>query len=289
VGAFDAGSTADVDVLEVTEHRVRWRGDLALLRHCGVRRVRYPLPWHRIAGRPGRLDWRAVDEVVEELDERNSEVVLELLAGPCIPRWFREGVGAPDGADAFVAFAAAAAERYPSIAGVTLIDDPTPDQVPLVERALDAFRAAAPAPAHVWMESASGDGRLAALDRFGGDVDVVGVDHRGSELASVVVGVAERYGRPVLVRTGRTGTPAERAAWLEDALEQCRTAVEAGVDVDGLAWSSLIDGADDDGLVPSGVYWLDDDLERHPSEMSRAFAAAARGGVSRPTPAPAPT
>ena len=66
IGAFESTyqPVHDRDVLETTQHTDRWREDLILLRSCHVRRLRYPLRWHRIEPEPGQFDWRHTDEVL---------------------------------------------------------------------------------------------------------------------------------------------------------------------------------------------------------------------------------
>src|SRR3954451_14785090 len=58
IGAFESTYQPlfDRDVMETTQHDVRWRDDLALLSSCNVRQLRYPIRWHRIEPERGVFD-----------------------------------------------------------------------------------------------------------------------------------------------------------------------------------------------------------------------------------------
>jgi hypothetical protein len=99
----------------------------------------------------------------------------------------------------------------------------------------------------------------------------------------------DRYRLPCMVtETNQIGATSDRATWLKYVLEQCETAVERGVPIEALCWFPFIDSTDWNSLLfrcrrsidPVGVYWLDEDFERHPSVMSAAYSAAALGATS---------
>jgi beta-glucosidase/6-phospho-beta-glucosidase/beta-galactosidase len=113
-------------------------------------------------------------------------------------------------------------------------------------------------------------------------------------LPDLIAEYAGRYGLPVmLTETNLRGTASDRASWLKFTLEQCEQAMAAGVDVQGYCWFPSIDSCDWDSLLfrcdgnvdPVGVFWLDEDLRRRPSSMSRSFTAAAGGAPSSALPA----
>lgn len=125
VGAFESTYMPrhDVDVTETTRHDVRWREDLALLGACGVRRVRYPVRWHRVERTGGVLDWRATDEVMEHLVDGGFEPTVDLCHHTSYPRWIRSFAD-PGFGPAYLRFVAAFAERYPEVGGYTLFNEP---------------------------------------------------------------------------------------------------------------------------------------------------------------------
>src|SRR4051794_33331493 len=71
VGGFETTflPAHDRDVAETTQHHVRWRDDMGLLRHHGVSRLRQAIRWHRIESERGRYDWRATDELMGHLHD----------------------------------------------------------------------------------------------------------------------------------------------------------------------------------------------------------------------------
>ena len=96
-----------------------------------------------------------------------------------------------------------------------------------------------------------------------------------------------------LTETNIRGGPFERATWLKHTLQQCEEAVADGVPLTGYCWFPFVDSVDwfsllaraDGSIDPVGVYWLDEDGERHASTMSVAYAAAAAGAPSSELPA----
>jgi beta-glucosidase/6-phospho-beta-glucosidase/beta-galactosidase len=158
----------------------------------------------------------------------------------------------------------------------------------------------------------AGGGRL--LDLEPGHVDVLGLDYyahnqwqyldgsgRGvpsspdpGSLADLIVEYHHRYRLPCAIgETNIRGFAPDRAGWLKYTLEQCEQAQDRGVPMDGYCWFPFVDSCDWSSLLvrsegavdPVGVYWLDDELERRPSSMSAAYAAAARGAPAAALPA----
>jgi beta-glucosidase/6-phospho-beta-glucosidase/beta-galactosidase len=157
-------------------------------------------------------------------------------------------------------------------------------------------------------------GGEALLDLQPGRVDVLGLDYyahnqwhyldgggRGitaspdpGTLADLIVEYWERYRIPcALGETNIRGFASDRASWLKYTLEQCEAAEARGVPLDGYCWFPFVDSCDWDSLLlrsegnvdPVGVYWLDERLDRRPSSMSTAYAAAARGAPAASLPA----
>ncbi len=114
----------DVDILETSGHTYQWREDLALLRSCGVSRLRYPIRWHRIEPAPGEYDWSATDELLGYLQHRGFTPIVDLLHHCSYPRWLVGGFGDPRFHDAYLRFCEAFAIRYPWVPEYTLLNEP---------------------------------------------------------------------------------------------------------------------------------------------------------------------
>jgi beta-glucosidase/6-phospho-beta-glucosidase/beta-galactosidase len=113
----------DRDVVETTAHDRRWREDLDLVHRAGLRRIRYPLRWHRIEPEQGRFDWTATDAALDRLRDLGIEPIVDLLHHTSYPRWVGH-LGDPRFGPAFVRFVAAVAERYPWLPAYTVCNEP---------------------------------------------------------------------------------------------------------------------------------------------------------------------
>jgi beta-glucosidase len=146
-----------------------------------------------------------------------------------------------------------------------------------------------------------------------GHVDVVGLDYYAHNqwhfdvgapgcsptpypvpLADLIQEYWLRYQRPcLLTETNIRGTGSDRATWFKYTLEQCERAASKGVPIEGHCWFPFVDSCDWASLLrrrerhldPVGVYFLDDELERQPSSISKSFAMAAAGCTSENLPA----
>ncbi len=76
----------DADVLGLTRHDTRWRDDLRLVRDTGIRRLRYPIPWHRIERTRGQYDWSWTDAVLAEMRELGLSPIADPLHHTSYPR-----------------------------------------------------------------------------------------------------------------------------------------------------------------------------------------------------------
>ncbi len=155
-------------------------------------------------------------------------------------------------------------------------------------------------------------GGAALFDLEPGGIDVLGLDYYAHSqwhfmeqravspspyvqpLWQLICEYAARYPVPVvLAETNIRGFATDRATWLKYTLEQCELAAAAGVDLRGYCWFPFIDSCDWDSLLarcdgtvdPVGVYWLDHEYRRRPSEMSTAYAAAVAGAAAAELPA----
>src|SRR5436305_9560033 len=126
IGGFESTyqPSLDVDITETTEHAVRWRADLELLRACGVDHVRYPVRWHRIERHPGEYDWAATDEVLGHLRDTGLRPIVDLLHHTSYPRWLQRGFADRRFAGAYLRYLEAFAERYPWVEAYTLLNEP---------------------------------------------------------------------------------------------------------------------------------------------------------------------
>lgn len=125
LGAFESTyqPVHDRDVLETTQHDVRWQDDLRLLATCQVSQLRYPLRWHRIEPEPGSFDWRHTDAVLGFMLDQGLVPIVDLLHHTSYPRWLGD-LSAPGFERAFLRFAEAVAERYPWLPGYTVCNEP---------------------------------------------------------------------------------------------------------------------------------------------------------------------
>lgn len=113
-----------VDVAETTGHARRWAQDLDAVVASGVRRLRYPLRWHRIEPSPGVFDFSHADEVLDHLRARGLDPVLDLLHHTSYPEWLDDGFRDRRFGAAYLRYAVAVAERYPWLRAYTLLNEP---------------------------------------------------------------------------------------------------------------------------------------------------------------------
>jgi hypothetical protein len=114
--------------------------------------------------------------------------------------------------------------------------------------------------------------------------------HPVQGFAATALEYALRYKLPVMLsETNLRGEVTDRISWLKYMLAECETLGRAleplGAPFLGFCWYPFIDSTDWSSLVreanraidPQGVYSLDSDFERRGSELSRLFAALAKG------------
>jgi beta-glucosidase/6-phospho-beta-glucosidase/beta-galactosidase len=116
----------DIDVLALTRHDIRWRDDLRLVRDAGIRRLRYPIPWHRIERSRGQYDWAWADVTLEGLRELGLSPIVDPLHHTSFPRWLADGFLDPAFPAVYAAFCAAIAARYPWVREYTVFNEPLP-------------------------------------------------------------------------------------------------------------------------------------------------------------------
>ena len=97
IGGFESTfmPAHDRDIVETTEHDIRWREDLALLSKSGITRLRYPVRWHRIEEVEGVFDWSSTDEVLGYLHEHGFRPIVDLVHHTSYPQWMEGGFADP--------------------------------------------------------------------------------------------------------------------------------------------------------------------------------------------------
>jgi beta-glucosidase/6-phospho-beta-glucosidase/beta-galactosidase len=126
VGGFESTFQPrhDIDVAESSGHAGAWREDFALLRRCGVRRLRYPVRWHRVEPVEGRYEWSATDEIFDYMHRCGLEPIPDLVHHTSYPRWLTSGFADPRFASAYLRYVEAFAARYPWVREYTLFNEP---------------------------------------------------------------------------------------------------------------------------------------------------------------------
>ena len=110
------------DQLELSGHGSR-ASDIERIASLGVRTVRYPFLWERIAPRSTReADWRWADERMMRLETAGITPIAGLLHHGSGPR--HTNLLDPDFSEKFAEYAAAVAERYAGLRFVTPINEP---------------------------------------------------------------------------------------------------------------------------------------------------------------------
>ena len=81
IGAFESTfqPAHDIDVLESSGHTASWQSDLALVRTCGIRRLRYPVRWHRVEATQGYYDWSGTDAIFDYMRRAGLEPIVDLV------------------------------------------------------------------------------------------------------------------------------------------------------------------------------------------------------------------
>ena len=172
----------DVDVMELTGHATRWRRDFRLLSELGIRRLRYPIRWHRVEKKPRTYDWAATDAVLGHLRRQGFQPIVDLLHHTSYPRWLDGGFADPRFGQAYLRYVEAFCLRYPWVTEYTLFNEPfatlflaghegvwpphgrgMEDFVTLVRNVLPAVAEASrrvrkllPEAAHVWVDTCEG-------------------------------------------------------------------------------------------------------------------------------------
>ena len=105
----------------LTGHDIR-AGDIERIAELGIRTLRYPVLWERVARNPGVDDWSWADARLEALRTARIRPIAGLVHHGSGPRW----TSLVDGtfAEALAAYARRVAERYPWIDAYTVVNEP---------------------------------------------------------------------------------------------------------------------------------------------------------------------
>lgn len=104
-----------LDEYELTQHYEQWKSDFDLLAECGVRAVRWAIPWYRVQPRPNEWDWRWVDEALDYLVNVKGIVPIIDLMHYGTPLWMENSFINSGYPGRVATYAGAVAERYKSL------------------------------------------------------------------------------------------------------------------------------------------------------------------------------
>jgi beta-glucosidase/6-phospho-beta-glucosidase/beta-galactosidase len=126
IGGFESTflPAHDRDIFETTQHDSRWRDDVALLDREGIRRLRYPVRWHRVEAQEGRFDWTHTDETLGYLRDAGFDPIVDLVHHTSYPLWLTGGFADPRFGPSYVRYAREFALRYPWVREYTLFNEP---------------------------------------------------------------------------------------------------------------------------------------------------------------------
>lgn len=110
-----------LDQLKFSDHENRAE-DLELFAELGIKKIRYPVLWERIAPRKGEYRWAWADERLERLRELGVEPILGLVHHGSGPSY--TDLLDPSFAEGLAEFAARVAARYPWARLFTPVNEP---------------------------------------------------------------------------------------------------------------------------------------------------------------------
>lgn len=113
-----------VDVLDTTEHTVRYKEDLKLLAADGMTEFRACIPWHKIERVRGVYDWAWTDRYLGAARRLGLRPIADPLHHTSFPQWLEHGFANPEFPEAYRDFVRAFARRYRWISDYTIINEP---------------------------------------------------------------------------------------------------------------------------------------------------------------------
>jgi beta-glucosidase/6-phospho-beta-glucosidase/beta-galactosidase len=112
------------DMLDLSHHRDLFATDLHNIQVCGVRELRYPIPWHKIERTPRTYDWSWLDVVMATMHRLGLEPIADPLHHTSYPEWLEGGPADERLGDAYERFVTAFAQRYPWVTRYTVVNEP---------------------------------------------------------------------------------------------------------------------------------------------------------------------
>ncbi|EYD78244.1 dTDP-4-dehydrorhamnose reductase [Rubellimicrobium mesophilum DSM 19309] len=112
------------DVLDTTEHTVRYKEDLKLLVADGIDTFRACIPWHKIERVRGVYDWAWTDRYLGYVRRLGLRPIADPLHHTSFPQWLEHGFANPEFPQAYRDFVRAFARRYPWVTDYTVINEP---------------------------------------------------------------------------------------------------------------------------------------------------------------------
>lgn len=113
-----------IDVMDTTEHTIRFRDDLSLLVSSGIESFRCCIPWHKVERVRGSYDWTWTDAYLSEIRGLSLQPIVDPLHHTSYPEWLENGVAHPEFPVLYQDFVEAFARRYPWINDYTIINEP---------------------------------------------------------------------------------------------------------------------------------------------------------------------
>jgi len=115
------GRDVRVDGFRRTGHDQRWREDFELVRHLGLKFLRYGPPYYSTHLGPGRYDWSFADDTFHALEQLRIAPIADLCHFG-VPDWL-ENFQNPDFPKYFAEYAVAFARRFPWIILFTPVNE----------------------------------------------------------------------------------------------------------------------------------------------------------------------
>lgn len=115
-----------IDEYVLTEHDVRWHGDLALAADVGAEFVRWGVPWYRVQPERDRFDWSWLDRVFARFAELGLRPIVDLMHYGT-PLWMPRQFDDADYPDRVAEYSVRVAERY-----ADTVTDYTPLNEPMI-------------------------------------------------------------------------------------------------------------------------------------------------------------
>ena len=112
------------DVLDTTQHAVRYPDDLGLLVRDGIGRFRCCIPWHKVERIRGIYDWSWTDAYLSHVRSLGLSPIVDPLHHTSFPEWLENGFANPDFPIVYQDFVKAFAQRYPWVCDYTIINEP---------------------------------------------------------------------------------------------------------------------------------------------------------------------